>query len=184
MRITNTRLAFTLAELVGVIVIMTIMLAIAMPRVAGFIQTDRLRRAAVQAATDLRIAQGEAIKAQRFVTVQYSTAESAYHTIYASDGGKVPGTSTVLLGADLYRATLASADFAGEREAVFDRFGMPLAGGSLIIGINDLRIAVTLDGATGRVTIAPIQRIGVRLPVSDGKPRSIAFPSRKFIPAG
>ncbi len=174
--------AFTMVEIAAVLVVMAILLTVAMPRYASFIQTDRLTRAAARVSTDLRIAQAEAIKSQRYVTVQFYVAESAYRTIFASDGALVPGPKSVRLAESTYRVSLVSAGFSGEAEAVFDRFGMPLAGGNVVIGINDLQITVTLDGASGRVSTGPIQRTVTPLAIPDAAPRSIIFPLRKFIP--
>jgi prepilin-type N-terminal cleavage/methylation domain-containing protein len=180
------RRAFTLAELVATITVISILTVVAVPRFANFLRNDRVRRSAGRVAMDLRFAQAEAIKTQRYVTVQFYTAKNAYQTIYSSNGSAVPTAGLVNIGSTPgYRSTLTAADFAGEAEAVFDRFGVPRAGGSVTLGLEDMRSTVTVDATSGRVTISELTRVGSRAATPSPEPQAITFPARKFIaPSG
>jgi prepilin-type N-terminal cleavage/methylation domain-containing protein len=176
------RKCFTLVELVTTLAVISILAAGATPRFANYIRNDRLRRSAARLAMDVRLAQTEAIKTQRYVTVQYNVGKSVYQTIYSSDGATVPTTGIVYVGRDRpYRATLVSADFAGDPEAVFDRFGVPRAAGSVVLGLDDIQVTVTLDPTSGRVTTSALTRVFTKVAAPSPENQAITFPTRKFV---
>jgi len=158
---------FTLIEVVAVLAIMAIVLAIAQPRLYGFLQRDRIRRAAHRVAMDLRATQSEAIKQRTQTAVTYLPDSDAY-TMWCGDpsdgswsimqrqSARANSTRVYLSSDPDYRVGIASADFGGATDVVFDEYGVPSAGGSIVVGIQMLCITVTVDPVTGRVTVGDL----------------------------
>jgi len=165
------RPAFSLVEIVAVVTIMGIMFMIAQPRLRGFVQRDRVQRAARRVATDLRLSQSEAIRQRAQTSVVFRPSSNAYVVWIADIAGDptewVPlGDNAVAMGSSSgaivmladdpdYRVAIESADFNGEARITFNEYGVPTepAGGSIVLGAGTNRITITVNGATGRVTI-------------------------------
>ena len=59
----------------------------------------------------------------------------------------------VALGEDPYGATILSVDFGGDAEIVFDGFGNPDSGGTVLIQVGTRQKTIAVDGDSGRVTV-------------------------------
>jgi len=47
---------------------------------------------------------------------------------------------------------IQSADFDGDAEIIFDAYGNPDSGGTLVIGAGERQITLSVDAETGRVS--------------------------------
>ena len=56
------------------------------------------------------------------------------------------------LSEDPYGASMVSADFGGDADIIFDVFGVPDSGGSVVIQVGNHVRTVTVDAVTGRAT--------------------------------
>jgi prepilin-type N-terminal cleavage/methylation domain-containing protein len=156
-RATGNAKAFTLVEVLVVVVIMAIAGAMIVPLMAGAGEMEALSAARV-IATDIQYAQNMAITMQTPVTVQFYPDADRYTLSNASGLLKHPMTNKDYLvdfhardGFD--QVDLASASFGGAASVVFDELGSPSAGGSATVlgGSQTYRIDVT--SVTGTVSV-------------------------------
>lgn len=155
--IPSKRLGFTLVELVLVIVIMSIVMAIAQPKLASFLINDRVRRAGERVAMDLRLAQSEAIKQQTIVTVTFDATNDSYTLTGLSPDSTGATTRTVNLASDSsYRSHVSDVDFDNGSVLKFDSFGVPDNGGTFVLSVGRMFCTITVDAATGRPTVSAL----------------------------
>jgi prepilin-type N-terminal cleavage/methylation domain-containing protein len=172
--------AFSLVELVMVLVIAGVIAAIAVPRMSGSIGRQRALAAARRVAADLETARTAAMAGSASRKVVFSPARSAYGTPGMT--GTLDQRSTIYL-VDLtrppYNASLAAANFndsaslkwAGvydsdaAQEVVFDGFGRPDSTGWVFVSSGGVYYKVTLD-ATGRTQVAVASREEVNVDIS------------------
>lgn len=156
---------FTLVELVAVITIMGVVLAIAQPRIADYLQRDRVRRSAQRVVSDVRYVQASAMRLRTPTALRFSADDDAY-TAWRFDPAAAtpdwaplddplrPGRQLVVQLSTLrdYQCTIAAADFGGSPTCVFDEYGQPAAAGAVSLVIRRLRVDIAVDAGTGRVS--------------------------------
>lgn len=158
------RSAFTLIEVLSVVVILGIAGAVVVPQMLnrGNLQIQAASRIII---ADLLYAQNEAITRQAVRRVVFDTAANSYKL---TDGnGNVLAVSwkngsaanyVVNFSADsrFDAVTLKTASFGGTQTIEFDPLGAPNNGGTvdLVTGSTTYRISVA--AFTGRVTVAPV----------------------------
>lgn len=154
----NSRMkAFTLLELMVVVVIMAITGAMIVPMIAGAGEMQALSAARI-IATDIQYAQNVAITMQTPVTVQFNESADRYSLSNASGPLKHPMTNKDYVvdfqtRGDFDQLDLASVSFDGGDSLIFDELGSPNAGGSVTVlgGSQTYRIDVT--SVTGTVNV-------------------------------
>ena len=117
--------------------------AIAIPRYGASLANHRVDASARRIAADLDYARRQARFASSSTTIVFDIAAHNY-----SDS-----ITTVELEDDPYKTTIVSVNFGGDAEIVFDGFGQPDSGGSVLVQSGDRKRTVTLDADSGRVTI-------------------------------
>ena len=130
-------------ELVIVMTLIAIVGGIAIPRYGASLANHRVEAAARRIAADLAYARRHARFASSSTTIVFDIATHQY-----SDS-----ITTVALEDDPYKAIIVSVNFGGDAEIVFDGFGHPDSGGSVLVQSGDRTRTVTLDGDSGRATI-------------------------------
>ena len=158
------RRAFTLAELLVVVVILTIAAAMIVPQVTGMGEL-RSRSAARLILADLEYAQSRAILDQADTTVTFSTTGNDYtltdsststplvHPItkktYAVDFAQTKGLEDV---------SIDSANFGGGASVTFDALGGPdpPQGGTVTVIAGTHGYQVTVEAVTGQVTVTKV----------------------------
>ncbi len=63
-----------------------------------------------------------------------------------------PTAYEVLLSEEPYRTSIVSADFGGDLDIIFDVFGVPDSGGSVVISVGNRVRNVTVQAVTGRAS--------------------------------
>lgn len=146
------RSAFTLVELVLVMVIIAIAAAVAAPRYANAAQRYRLDAAAKRIAADLEYAAAYARAKSTQQTLVFDIPGCRYtSTIPAASR---PGTTiAVALDAEPYRVRLLSASFGGSATLSLTGFGIPASAGSVLIGAGSEGRRITLSADTARASI-------------------------------
>jgi prepilin-type N-terminal cleavage/methylation domain-containing protein len=145
--------AFTLVELVMVLVLVGVLAAVAAPRFARANANYRADLAARRIAADLAFAQRKARASSKQVTVSFAVATHSYQLVNVSDLDRSSQTYIVKLSAEPYGASLLTADFAGAAQVVFDGYGTPSAAGAVTLRAGGVQRTVTLDAVTGRATV-------------------------------
>ena len=157
--------AFTLLELVLVMVIIVIAAVLAVPMM-GSAADIQVRSAANMVASDLEYAKSMAISRQQNHSVVFDTANESYEIRNAS--GTViahplkGGSFVVNLQTDsrISRVDIASADFDSQSTVTFDYLGSPYNGsgtalnsGQITLQAQDFTMTINVEPMTGYVTI-------------------------------
>lgn len=152
----HRRRAFTYLELIIVIGVLGIVASIAVPRFGNLIARRHIDAAATRIATDLALAQREAKFSSTTQTVSFDVGTDSY-TLVGMEDPDHPGLEyAVQLTEEPYNASIASADFGGDFEVVFDGYGVPDSDGTLVVAVGNYRKTLTLNADTGRVTVSDV----------------------------
>jgi prepilin-type N-terminal cleavage/methylation domain-containing protein len=146
------RSAFSLLELLIVLVLVGIISAIAVPRYASSLDNYRASVAARKVAADLAMTQSSARAGSRAQTLAFVSSGQSYRVegLAALDG--VPDRYAVNLSEPPY-SSRATVDFAGTLSVTFDGYGTPSSGGTVLLRSGQARRTVTLDAHTGACRI-------------------------------
>jgi type II secretory pathway pseudopilin PulG len=149
--------AFTLAELIVLILVLAITAAVVVPHVSGM-SAFQAMSAARAIAADLEYAQNVAVSAQQDVTVTFDTAQESYaltnasglleHPIEKSDFQVAFGSTE-----GFEKLDIVSADFNGGAAVTFDTLGSPDNGGTILLQAGPRRYRVTVGAGTGSVKV-------------------------------
>lgn len=146
------RRAFSLLELVLVLVILGIAAAIAVPRHAAALARYRAQTCARRVEADLARARSLAQETSSDQAVVFDPAADCY-TLAGWDDPDRPGQPyTVALGGDPHRADLVAASFGSGSTVTFNGYGLPQDGGTVTVQAGDYAWTVSVDGETGEVT--------------------------------
>ncbi len=147
--------AFTLLELVVVMIVVTAMAAVGAARYSASVQRHRVSLAASQMRSDLRAARAQAIA--QSASVRFHAR--AGHATYAWQALSGPGAgqrATRDLAQDPWGAVVSALQGTGDGRVDFNGFGTPDAAASFTIARGELRCVVTLDAggaaSTGAIT--------------------------------
>jgi prepilin-type N-terminal cleavage/methylation domain-containing protein len=148
--------AFTLIELVLVAAIFGLIASIAVPRVAGFVAARHVEAAARRVVADVALAQRQAKFTSFNHKVTFSVADSAYLLPEVFDPDHPGGEYKVELDEEPYSAAIASAELGGDEEIIFDGYGIPDSGGTIVIRCGRYEKTLTVDPDTGRVSVSDL----------------------------
>ena len=145
--------AFSLVELVVVLLIVVAISAIAVPRYASAVTHYRAESAAYRIASDLRFARERARSMSAARTVVFDVAHDRYSLVGESDRDHPSQAHMVVLSEAPYQAEIVSADFGGVPQAAFNGYGAPESGGSVVVAAGQFRKTVVLDASSGEVEV-------------------------------
>jgi type II secretion system protein H len=145
--------AFTLAELVFVIIIIALLAAIAVPRLSNAMRRHRLDLSSRRVMADLQLARTQAIRDRADRTVSFDIPNFRY-TLQGQAGQNAASAAyTVTLKKTIdQHVRLYSADFNGSSQLTFNKFGVPASGGTVVLTDGYERIILTISGTTGRIS--------------------------------
>jgi len=146
----TARHAYTLLELIVVLIVLGILAAIVVPRFANAVLVERLEAAGLRVECDierLRLAARREGTAQEVV---FDAGTATYTLSPASLLRSDLDATQVALNAPPYDVTIRSVDFDGDARLVFDGWGAPDSGGTLELCAGTQGLRLTLDGDTGR----------------------------------
>jgi len=135
----HPRAAFSLIELVVVIVIIGVMAAVAVPRFASAAGRYRLDAAARRVAADLRLARSTAMSRSANVQFLFDFAGTQYSIYNVQDIDRQGVHINVQLDEDPYHVDLVSVfgTTNGGVSIIFDGFGRPDQGGDIVLQGSD-----------------------------------------------
>ena len=143
--ISRSRPAFSLIELVIVTMILGCLAGIAIPRVANSLSLRRVESAAKRIIRDLELAQQQAKASSASRAVAFDVASDSYELVGMRHLAGSTKPYLVYLSDEPYRATILSADFEGDTEIVFDGYGIPDSGGTIMVAVGGHQRDVTVD---------------------------------------
>jgi len=143
----------TLVEVVVVAVIIAILAAVAVPHYASAVSNQRVAAAAVRIVADLALARREAERTSTSRRVSFDLAANSYSLPGVADLDRPGSDYEVRLGDEPYRGAIISADFGGDTDLIYDGYGRPDSGGSVVIAVGRRKQAVNVNGDTGVPTV-------------------------------
>ncbi len=149
----TTKGGFSLFEVLLVLAIMAIFTAVAAPRYGRASGRYRADLAARRVMADLRLAQSCAKATSSTRTVSFFTATDQYQLSNVSAPDGVPGDYTVVLSGEPYGADLTSVSFNGNSQVIFNGWGLPNKGGTVVLSAGAEQRTVGVDGVTGRISL-------------------------------
>ena len=147
------RRGLSLFELGMTLAIMGVIAAIAMPRYAGAISRYRVDLAARRIAADLAMAQNRARVTGSTRTVTFTPKTATYVLASVADFKTVGSDYTVKLSESPYQAAINSVDLGSDGVIVFNGYGYPDSGGSIVVSSGSNQKTVAVNATTGGVTI-------------------------------
>ena len=145
--------AFTVVELVIVVLVISIMAAVAAPAFLDSLLFHRVESAARRVKADLELARHTARLSSAAQTVDFTDSDYTLSTaIKAFDN---PNAQYVVnLKEPPFELSSVTANFAGSLSITFDGYGTPSSGGTVVLGTRNHQCVVTLDATSGEVAIA------------------------------
>ncbi|MEI7835192.1 MAG: GspH/FimT family protein [Planctomycetota bacterium] len=144
---------FTLVELVVVAAIVAVTAAIAVPRYTNSLCRYRADLAARRIAADLVMARNHAKVQGAAQTVLFTLANDSYTLPGVAGLDRPTDPYTVVFSAEPYKADLISASFGGSPNVSFNGYGVPAAGGSVVVQGGSVQKTVLLDAGTGEAKV-------------------------------
>jgi type II secretory pathway pseudopilin PulG len=143
----------TIIELVIVVMVMSIMAAVAMPAFLDSLLFHRVESAARRVKADMKLARHTArlTSAAQSITFTNSTYTLSAAVKSLDDPND---TYHVDLAAAPFEIGSVTADFNGGQTVSFDGYGKPATGGTVVLATQGHRCTITLNATTGDVTIA------------------------------
>ena len=144
---------FSLLELLLVLAIIITLAAIATPRYQTALVRYRADLAARRIVADLALAQSAAKAGSSSKNVEFYLSSDKYKLfqIRALDGDA--NDCEVDLSERPYEADITSADFGGDQKVVFNGWGNPDSGGTVVVTVGPEQRTVTVDAETGEAQI-------------------------------
>jgi len=162
----STRAAFTLVEILIVVLILAIAAAIVVPNI-GSANDSQATSAAAVLRSDLEVARSLAMTTQQPYSVVFSPDRLSYKVVanyagvaYAAavavdhpviKGKKYEVRLNALNGAP--GVSVTSVAFGGQTFVTFQSLGDPVAGGSVVLRAGNCVVTVSVEGLTGIVSV-------------------------------
>lgn len=145
--------AFSLIELLIVIMIIGIVAMTAVPRFASIIGRRRLIMAAQRVQQDVKQAQAKAIQTSSPYLVRFSEANCLYSITAGTRAAPGADYTTVRLGDEPYAVSTMDVSYTPTKTLVIDGYGVADQSGTVTLSYGRDVIVVTID-ADGGVSVA------------------------------
>lgn len=145
--------AMTLFELVMVLAIVAVLGAIAAPRYANAVANHRSAAAAWRIAADLELARRTARASRQTQSVTFDLADNQVRIPGAGNLSDSSANYVTKLADEPYRAELVSADLGGDAEVIFDGYGVPDSGGTIVVQHAGVQQTIVLNAYSGRAEV-------------------------------
>jgi type II secretory pathway pseudopilin PulG len=132
-----------------VLAVLAILATIAIPKFGGSISRNRLDAAARRVRIDLDGARDLARRTSQSVRVRFSAGSHAYVYDGVASVDRPAETYRIELAREPYCAAIDAVDFGGDGDVVFDGFGTPDSGGTIVLRCGTSTRTIKLEAATG-----------------------------------
>ena len=163
------RAAYTLVEILIVILVMAIAAAIVIPNIGSANDSQAIAAAAVLQ-SDLDVARSMAMATQVPYSVVFSPDRQSYKVVANYGGGAYASTLATGHPVDkgkLYEVCLSSLSgmshvsvttvaFGGQQYVTFLSLGQPNAGGSVVLTVGRITMTVSVEALTGIVSVTRV----------------------------
>jgi prepilin-type N-terminal cleavage/methylation domain-containing protein len=153
----GARRAFTLIEILIVLVIMVLLGSTAYSKYSAALNRFGADALARRVAGDLAYAQSIARRNGATQAVAFDATNNQYVFTGWTDPDHPTSTYTVVCSSEPYRGKIASLALSNGATSVtvvnFDAYGFPDSGGTIIVQVGDVQKTVTLVQASGKTTI-------------------------------
>ncbi|MCK4343311.1 MAG: prepilin-type N-terminal cleavage/methylation domain-containing protein, partial [Phycisphaerae bacterium] len=140
---------FTLLELVMVVAIVAILASVALPRFANTLGRHRIEAAARRVAGDLNLARRQARLSSSDQNVVFDVSAESYQLPGLADLDHPTTGYEVQLDEQPYEVEILSAVFDADAEIIFDGYGIPDSGGSVVLVGGGYQITISVDAESG-----------------------------------
>jgi prepilin-type N-terminal cleavage/methylation domain-containing protein len=141
--------AFTLLEVVTVVVILGLLAAMAVPRFAGATSGRRVEGAAMRLAAELNAVRLAAYTRSASATVTFTISKKrVVFSPYETTNERL-----IRFGDEPYRLDLLTVDFGGDAVLIYDGWGVPDSGGTVTMQVGDYSRDVLVNAQTGEATV-------------------------------
>ena len=147
------RLAFSLLEVVLVLLILATLSMLAVPRYAASLNYYRADLASKRIAADLAMARNNAWASGTRRTATFDVGGSSYVLAGIRGLDRATADYAVGLSGDPYYAQILSVSFEGQSSVTFDGYGMPDRGGQIVVRVGSVQKTVVLDRNSGNVSV-------------------------------
>ncbi len=152
------RAGLTFIDVIITVMIMGILATVAAPKFLDSLTRYKVEAAARQVAADLKHARHHAKTIGATQSVVFTPAADTYDLPGMNDINRAGQPFSVDLAKTGYAAQLVSVSFGPlgtDTTVVFDMYGRPDYGGSVVVQTGSEQRTIDVDGATGNVTIQP-----------------------------
>jgi len=150
------RRAFSLAEMLTVLVVIGVLATMALPRFGSTMANHRADVAATRVAASLDLARRHARNTGTARSVQFDVNANGYILPSIKDLAHPALAYAVRLADPPYQSAVVAANFGGDTELIFDAYGIPDSGGSVTIQSGKVQKTISVDVETGKTTITEV----------------------------
>lgn len=146
------RSGFSMLEVVAVLAIIATMGMIAIPRYGAAVARYRVHAAATRIASELDRIRDRSRRAGEAHTVKFVAGKGGMLILRTADASV---ESRLQLKTEPYWSIVNQASLGGDSEMVFDGYGVPDSGGTVVVRHGSLGITITIDAAGGTTISNP-----------------------------